>query len=244
MSYKIGIYSGKEEISMQLEKDIAGYFDMHKTKMEVECWTEDDACIEDIKSDIFVPNLIFLFCTEETGDAKNICVYIRDNICNTNMEIVIISKSKDNLFGYFRFDVFDALCYPYLKKELFQILEKAYVGFVESPDYLVYKFNDEIIRVNYSDIMYMMNDKRYVKARTKGQGGHTFISTLEKEKERATDKFVIISRKYMINIDFIKSANKEYVTMENGEVLHVTDSHRKEYWKKIKTYFDVDSLHK
>ena len=62
------------------------------------------------------------------------------------------------------------------------------------------------------------------------------MGCLNAEKNKLTDAFVRIGQCYVININHIKECEGDIITMDNGDILSVSRSYKKDFYLKIREY--------
>lgn len=110
----------------------------------------------------------------------------------------------------------DKLPQAYLAMEPLLKKKKYYDQF-----YLIEKYGQQK-KVFYRDIYYLKKDRKYVILVHKGGIDQVRISIGEILAELQSEKFLLIDRGYIVNIDYVQSIKDYQVYVQNGEVLPVS----------------------
>ncbi len=139
----------------------------------------------------------------------------------------------------FRVDAVDYLLKPFSLsefvasaeklKERFELME-ASRGRTESPqeDYIFFKADYKIIKVNVSDIVYVESMSEYLKIYVSGETAPKLVllsmaKLLEKLPET---RFVRVHRSYIVNLAHIWEVSRGVIEMDNGKTVPIGDSYR------------------
>ncbi len=121
-------------------------------------------------------------------------------------------------------------------RERFDLLE-ASRGKSESPqeDYVFFKADYKIIKVNVSDIVYVESMSEYLKIYVSGETAPKLVllsmaKLLEKLPE---NRFVRVHRSYVINLAHIREVSRGVVETDNGKIIPIGDSYRQALLLKL-----------
>ncbi len=121
-------------------------------------------------------------------------------------------------------------------RERFDLLE-ASRGKSESPqeDYVFFKADYKIIKVNVSDIIYVESMSEYLKIYVSGETAPKLVllsmaKLLEKLPE---NRFVRVHRSYVINLAHIREVSRGVVETDNGKIIPIGDSYRQALLLKL-----------
>ncbi len=121
-------------------------------------------------------------------------------------------------------------------RERFDLLE-ASRGKSESPqeDYVFFKADYKIIKVNVSDIVYVESMSEYLKIYVSGETAPKLVllsmaKLLEKLPE---NRFVRVHRSYVVNLAHIREVSRGVVETDNGKIIPIGDSYRQALLLKL-----------
>ena len=149
-------------------------------------------------------------------------------------EPLIIFISVSNKYFVDMFDVrpLGFLNKPIKHSDFKNIFSKIYKYIFDSNDFYTFKFQKNTIRLKIKDIVYFKSHKRQVIVKCKD--GEEFIfygKILDTYEEIKGFDFILIHKSYLVNYHHISQIAYDYVIMDNGEKLNISNRRRKDVRK-------------
>ena len=104
-----------------------------------------------------------------------------------------------------------------------------------SDDFVFFKMDYKIIKVNVDDIIYAESMSEYIKIHLESEKTPLLIlmSIPKLLGKLPQNRFARTHRSYMINLSKIKEVSKGVVLLENGKIIPIGDNYRKELHLKL-----------
>ncbi|RZM08915.1 MAG: response regulator transcription factor [Pedobacter sp.] len=183
--------------------------------------------------------LIFLDINMPGIDGMSFAKSLQSELGKAMPRIIFISGSGDYAVEGYKVNAVDYLLKPFTYEIFFRSVMKA-KGLVKagknapSPDSIFVKVEHELVRLPFSEVLYMESMKDYVNVFKTDGTVVTALSTLKAMEEKMPeDKFMRIHRSFIIALDKISSI--QFNTVKIGKVvIPVTD----QYKAQFKSYMD------
>lgn len=148
--------------------------------------------------------------------------------------IVLIGDSPVDVERLFSMGVF-YFFYPNITPEHFHFLEHrmARAWFKEMEKYFILESKKNTLRIAYSDILYVMSDKR--KAIIYQPNGRTdsLYCKLDEMEQQLDDRFIRCHQSYLINVQYIRGIDVDGFLMIDDIFIPIS---QKKYWASKRRY--------
>lgn len=234
MIYRIGICDKEDFATSLLENIIQDFFKDTGDEVEVYTWNYIEGFIRDISYKVNL-DILFIDVNMMNNEEVNVSEYIR-NICS-NKYMYTIYTSINNIFKieWLAAHPFDILVKPLNRNDVCALLQNLLLSNRKNNRFFIYNFNKRQCCVLLNDILYLKSDKKNIVLCLLNEVRH-YMGCLNEEKNKLTDAFVRIGQSYVININHIKECEGDIITMDNGDILSVSRSYKKDFYLKIREY--------
>lgn len=163
-------------------------------------------------------DIIFMDIELQDGNALE---YLKKNQgYRKNFLVIVTSHDEEALNGY-KVRAFRFLTKPLVKEELVETLESIMIEYTNNKAIIVTSSLCHVV-IKLDDIIYVEAAGKEVGIRTTKD----FIASKEPLKciadKMNIDKFFAPHRSYIVNFDYIKTFDKKYITMQNGERITIS----------------------
>ncbi|MCI6583217.1 MAG: LytTR family DNA-binding domain-containing protein [Oscillospiraceae bacterium] len=170
-----------------------------------------------------------IFLDIEIGERNGIDVsrYLRDTLKNETTEIIYISSHTQYAVELFDFDPVTFLVKPIEEEKLIKGFAKFLRRLKLSEEVFAFKNGREIYRIPLKDIMYFQSsDHRIILHALKEK--YTFYDKIDRLAALLEPKkFLFVHKSFLVNSRHIQNFGYETVTINNGDVISVSQSRRK-----------------
>lgn len=140
------------------------------------------------------------------------CQYLRRS--NEKIDIIFLSKSYNYGIESYRIKALDYLLKPVKEKDIFKLLDIVLLKSREKC--LIYKQGKILKKIKFENILYLNVDGHRCNIHCIDRSENAYLSLL-KLKDILDNRFVQCYRSYMVNIDYIKTIEKEEIILYNNE---------------------------
>ena len=173
-------------------------------------------------------NIFFLDIELKDDTGINISDCIRNEINDESAQIIFVSGKNEYDRQLFAFRPFSFIEKPFYEMTIKQTLEKYMRIYGNSNNLFHYKYGHDTYWVHLSSILYFKSNKRKVKILTLTEEDE-FYGSLEKISENLCKHgFFSPHKSYLVNYQFIKIFQSEYIIMVNGDEIPVSKGRRGE----------------
>lgn len=163
-----------------------------------------------------------------------------------NFTVIVISSFKEFAFDSYGISAIDYLVKPIDFEKFEKAIQKAlahirlkeginplHEGLSFNKDYFLYKDNQLIVRVNYSDVLCVVALENYIKIITTTQT-HIVLTTLS-QFERSVNQhpFMRVHRSYIVNLNAVKVVSRLTIILTDNQEIPVGEIYRDD----IQTFF-------
>lgn len=177
-----------------------------------------------------------LFLDIELPEQNGVAVgdYIRNELNDEKLDIIYISAQENYAMQLFKCRPLDFLIKPLAYEQIAGSLDIVLKRSGIKGQVFEYKADRVNHRVPYFDIVYFRSDdKKIYLVLTSGEE-KVFYGKL-KDVEGAVDPkaFLVIHQSYLVNYEYVQAYTYEWVKMENGDILNISKTYRKEVKQKL-----------
>lgn len=200
----------------EFAKLLEGYFKAHEISFELSAFPNG----KELLNAPTTPDIIFLDIKMEELSGLETARMIRKN--NSRSKIIFLTAYKQYVFHAFDVDASHYLLKPVKMEKLEAVLNHV-IGQLTPPDmqYLTFQSGSSILRLPYSDILYLeVRDRKVsVHGRT---GTADFYGKLENLEKTLPPQFFRCHRSFIVNMDSVMRFDKTDLFLNNGEFIPVS----------------------
>ena len=156
--------------------------------------------------------------------------------------IIFVTGVSEHISKGYSVGAINYLLKPLKEDELFESLDRAYrkiKQLKEKKESLKVVVDKQILKIKYSDIKYFVVYSHYIHIEllNKKVTYKKKISDLEEELPKA--HFLRCHRSYIVNLHFIKSIEKESLTLDDNTIIPISRGKREKVLEVFMNYFDI-----
>lgn len=226
---RIAVIDDVTAVCGQLEKYLFHIANKYDVTVEVETYRNGEEFCSDLNSgEIF--DLIFLDIELKALSGIEVSRYIRDAMGDELQQIVFISAKKQYSLELHSFHPLDFLVKDIRENDVETVFKRFLKIDEIRNDVFEFKVGHDIRRVKIQDIKYLTINNRIVSVVLKNGNTVEFYGTLEKIYIGQLKKFnfLFLHKKYIVNPIFIEIYEYDKVVLNDGTVIPIGSSRRKE----------------
>lgn len=159
---------------------------------------------------------ILIFISFETENGKKIAHNLYKN--DLKSPIIIFSSNCCHAAEAFKINAYNFLQTPLSQKTLFDILENFFISYFAAP--LLISDGFENICINMSSIYYLEADNKHCLIHLKDKTVYCNKTMARVFSVLPEDRFLKISRAFIVNSDYVTRFSSEYIILTNGTILY------------------------
>lgn len=163
-----------------------------------------------------------------------------------NFTVIVVSSFKEFAFDSYGISAIDYLVKPIDFEKFDKAVQKAlahirlkdginplHEGLSFNKDYFLYRDNQLIVRINYSEVLCIVSLENYIKIVTTTKT-HTVLTTLAQfERSVSQHPFMRVHRSYIVNLNAVKVVSRLTIILTDDQEIPVGDMYRDD----IQTFF-------
>ncbi len=195
-------------------------------------FSEAALMIEYISVSPDIPDALFLSSPTINFDTLDMVQRFTDEMPDTN--IVLIGDAPADVERLFSLGVF-YFFYPGITSENFRFLERrmAKSWFSDMEKYFILENKKNTLRIAYSDILYIMSDKRKVIIYQPNGKTDSLYCKLDEMEQKLDDRFIRCHQSYLINVQYIRGIDVDGFLMIDDIFVPIS---QKKYWASKRRY--------
>jgi DNA-binding LytR/AlgR family response regulator len=237
LKYRIGICDDEKGTCSEIEEYVYRFFKSTNSECEVETWHTGKSCINEIR-DKFQPDILFLDIELPDQNGISVAKYIRDTMKNDRMYLVFISYTTRYAMELFSVHPYDFLIKEITEKDIFLLLEKLCYALENERKYYVYQYRKNIHKVSYCDVEYFMSNNKHIEIHMKNGVVSEFVGKLKEEYAKLPKQFAVVAQSYVVNLKFVRDCYYDYLVMEDGTQIAISQPNRVEFRKRLLEYYE------
>jgi DNA-binding LytR/AlgR family response regulator len=179
-------------------------------------------------------DLLFLDIQLPDGTGIDVAKFIRNEIKNYLVEIVIISTYEHYTQMAIHFNVLDYLIKPIRKVDVMVHIDRTLEKHNQIVSYFCYKIRGHRYQQDIEKILYFESIKRQIRMVCYDKKDVLFYDRLDTiESEHQAHDFWRIHHSYLVNYRNIKEVSFDNVTMINNDVIKISRNYRDETKKRL-----------
>ena len=178
------------------------------------------------------PDALFLICQKQDAAYLDAVEQLAKVYPNTN--IVLIGDAPADIERLFAIGIFYYM-YPGVTHERYLRLERrlSAAWFVDKEKYYILENKKNTLRIAYSDILYVMSDKRKVIIYQPNGKTDSLYCKLDEMEEKLDDRFIRCHQSYLINVQYIRGIETDGFLMIDDVFVPIS---QKKYWASKRRY--------
>lgn len=230
---RIGICDDDEMVCHEIEKNLCAYAEKQGIGIEIILFKSgEELCIamEEEKTQFHL-----LFLDIELGDIDGVTIgkNLRDNLQNEATQIVFISYTQKYAMKLFETRPLDFLIKPVTYEKTAKILQVYRKLYPEQKQFFEYKKGKGNCLVSQNEIICIKCEGKKIHLVTVKEEEIFYGKMSDVAGQLEPDKFWIIHKSFIINVDYVSAFGKDEIRMVNGEVLPVSKAYRKDVMVRI-----------
>lgn len=240
--FYIGICDDEKGTCAHLENMLYEYGAAHGMKMDVDVWHSGEALCEFLRKGNML-DLLFLDIELIGTDGIRVGGFIREELENMETLIVYISSKSSYAMELFRIQPLDFLIKPLTKEAIQDVMGRA-VKVSEKTNRLFEFYSQGFyFKVPYKEIRYFYSQNKKINIVLKKEELQ-FNGKLKEVANLTPPDFIQIHQSYLINLNFVQECSYEWIKMQNGALLNISQPYRKSVreqimrneWEKLNGY--------
>lgn len=162
-----------------------------------------------------------------------------------NVLIIYVTSHENHMKESFTVRPFRFLVKPVSEKQMEVCFKEAYEDIYTEDFYFRYSYQRINHKIPIRDILYFESNKRKVYIVTKEETFELYgkLNTIEKSLNKCKVSFLRIHQSYLVNYKHVKGQSYDYVVMDNGNEISISEDRRKlisEQYCSMEDTFYVD----
>lgn len=236
--FRIAICDNNIKICTWMKSTLKLYEEQITQSVAIDIFTTGAALYEKVKYGEFY-NLIFMDVelNQENGfNGIDIGKYIREGLCQYDVQIVYISDKVEYAMELFQNHPFDFLIKPLDEMRLVSLLNKAIVAKLGKGKIFHFTVQKKLYQIGTDEIMFFTSYLRVIEVHTPNQI-YSFYGRLQEIKEKVPkDNFILAHRSYLLNISYIKIIESDNIELMDGTRIPMSRGNRKMVKKQYREY--------
>lgn len=170
-----------------------------------------------------------IFLDIELADLTGIDVgkYIREFLKDDKVIIVYVSAKEQYALQLFKVQPFDFLIKPIKYADVQELIGKVTRRIDKGIEYFEYAAGKNFNRVKLDEIVYFQSDKRKISL-VKSDCKIEFYGNLSVICEKLPGNFIRIHKSYIVNYDYTKEFEYEWVKLADDQILSISKPYRRD----------------
>lgn len=230
--YRIGICDDEMEFCTEIEGFVQEYAEKEKITVETEVFTSGEVLFETMNNE---NTFDLLFLDIELGgiDGVEVGHRLREKVENEAMQIIYVSSKESYAMQLFQIRPFDFLTKPVTMEKITKVMSEYKRLFIDRNIFFTYHVGKSIYRISENDIMYFRCEGKKIQVITTKDKREYYGKMADVEKQIAMNKFCVVHKSYIVNINYVSEFCPDEVVMCNGIRIPISQSMRKKVREKI-----------
>ena len=235
---KIAICDDDREILAELRKLILEFFSDKSTETELSEFSDGEQLIH--SGERF--DLAVIDVEMPRADGIKAAKYVQTT--NENALIIIVTGHEDYLDAAMEINVYRFLPKPISKERFFRGLDGAVTRYLRVSQPVLIETENEILRLNTGDILYLVIENRYITVYAKDRIVPTKKTMTWWRSYLNPDIFTQCHKSYLVNMRYVTNFNRESITLSSEGKTYTCHCSRRFYLKFKENFFSFLALNK
>lgn len=232
--YKVGICDDDIAFGCQIEAYLKEYAEKKNVEIEVEVFISGEECLKYLEKETA---LDVLFLDIELGqkiDGVMVGHKIRSDLSNEVIQIVYVSSKENYAMQLFRNRPMDFLVKPVKREDIERTMNEYKRIFGDKKNFFEFRIGKLAYRIAEDEILYFQCSGKKIRIITNRKEKKEYYGGMaEVERKIDQDKFWVIHKSYIVNINYISEFRLNEVVMVTGEVLPISRTYQKKVQEKF-----------
>lgn len=232
--YRIGICDDDIAFGGKIEEYLKEYAAKEHIEIETEVFVSGEEYLDFLRKE---SKLDLLFLDIELGkrvDGILVGRMMRADFANEVTQIVYVSAKESYAMQLFRNRPMDFLVKPVTREAVERIMREYRKIFSNRKNFFEYHVGKIVYRIADNEIMYFQCSGKKIRLVTSKNEKKEFYGKMA-DVERQIDirRFCGVHKSYIVNMDFVSEFYADRVIMTTGEIVPISQSHRKKVQQRI-----------
>lgn len=230
--YRIGICDDEMEFCTEIEGFVQEYAEKEKITVETEIFTSGEVLFETMNNG---NTFDLLFLDIELGgiDGVEVGHRLREKVENEAMQIVYVSSKESYAMQLFQIRPFDFLTKPVTMEKITKVMSEYKRLFIDRNIFFTYHVGKSTYRISENEILYFQCEGKKIYIVTTEDKKEYYGKMADVEKQISMNKFCVVHKSYIVNINYVSEFCPDEVAMCNGIRIPISQSMRKKVREKI-----------
>lgn len=240
--FNIGICDDEKGTCAELENMLYAFGENQGITLEVSIWYTGENLCAFLKNETIL-DILFLDIELISTDGIKVGRFIRDELENLETVIIYISSKSNYAMSLFRIQPSDFLIKPLNQNMIDDVMERSVRIYEKKNHFFEYysKAQGGHSKVCFKDILYFYSQNKKINIVLNNEEIQ-FNGKLKEIANIVPHNFCMIHQYYLVNLDFVAECSYEWMKMQNGALLNISQPYRKTVrnqmiqreWEKIK----------
>lgn len=231
--YRVGICDDDIAFGCQMEEYLKEYARKENMEINIEVFLSGEDYLKYLKEE---SALDVLFLDIELGRNTNgvmVGNLIRSDLANEVTQIVYVSASESYAMQLFRNRPMDFLVKPVKREDIERVMAEYKRIFFDKKRFFEFRIGKITYRISDDEILYIQCSGKKIEIVTNKENKEYYGTMTEVEKQVDADKFWVIHKSYIVNINYISEFRVNEIVMITGDVLPISRSYQKKVQEKL-----------
>lgn len=232
--FRIGICEDEQKERNMIMEKAEAFFEKENLHYSIQTYSSGDAILAEIEEEAAVFDLILMDIHLGTTNGFETAVKIRE--LNPQVPIAFLTACRDYAVESYDIGAVGYLLKPLQEQKLFTLLSRLTKD--ERPRSLSIKQRGRVRNLDYREIRYLESSGHRVMIHLVDGSKETIYAKLDELEARMNDdRFVRCHKSFLVNMDYVKEAIKDF-EMEGGDIVAIRTHGRKDIIKAYQEYFE------
>lgn len=230
---RIGICDDDEVVCREIEKHLRTYAGAQGIEVEITLFKSGGELCIALEEEKALFHLLFLDIELGDMDGVNVGKKLRDNLKNEVTQIAFISYTQKYAMKLFEIRPLDFLIKPITYEKIHRILKVYRRLFPEYKQFFEYKKGKGNCLILQEEIICIKCEGKKIHLVTVKEEIEFYGKMADASRQLEPDKFWIIHKSFIINVNYVSIFGKDEIKMVNGEILPISKTYKKEVMVKL-----------
>lgn len=230
--YKIGICDDDQKFCCEMKKYLIEYSRKEMIDVQIEIFITPERFLEYIqKRDPF--DILFLDIELEKMNGIIVGRKIREVFKNEMTQIVYVSSKENYAMQLFQVRPMDFLIKPIRLRDIIRVMQVYRNIYNNQKTYFVYHIGKQQYSITEEHVIYFRSEGKKIYIVTQSDEKEFYGKLSEVEKQINMNKFCVVHKSYIINMNYVLEYRANEVIMTNGDRIPISQSKRRAVKEKI-----------
>ena len=232
--FRIGICEDEQTQRNMIMEKAEAFFEKENLHYSIQTYSSGEAILAEIEEEAAVFDLILMDIHLGTTNGFETAVKIRE--LNPQVPIAFLTACRDYAVESYDIGAVGYLLKPLQEQKLFTLLSRLTKD--ERPRSLSIKQRGRVRNLDYREIRYLESSGHRVMIHLVDGSKEIIYAKLDELEARMNDdRFVRCHKSFLVNMDYVKEAIKDF-EMAGGDIVAIRTHGRKDIIKAYQKYFE------